>query len=74
MSGNVICFAIVILHDVRSWLWFLAVIGVEDGNGSCIGHMDMGDPPGIASWVRCMIDWAMDTTQAEMQNATLQAT
>jgi hypothetical protein len=28
---------------------FLAVIGVEGGNGSCIGHMDMGKPPGIAS-------------------------
>jgi hypothetical protein len=33
----------------------LAVIGVEDGNGSWIGHMDMGNPPGIASLVRCKI-------------------
>jgi hypothetical protein len=52
----------------------LAVIGVEDGIGSYIGHMDMGNPPGIASSTRCIIDWAMDIGQAELQNATVRAT
>jgi hypothetical protein len=66
----------VILHGVRSWwgLKFLAVIGVEDGNGSCIGHMDMGNPPGIASSVWCINNWAMDIRQAKLHNATVQAT
>jgi hypothetical protein len=36
--------------------------------------MDMGNPPGIASSVRCMIDWAMDIRQADLHNATVQAT
>jgi hypothetical protein len=53
---------------------FLAVVGVEDGNGSCILHMDMGNPPGIASSVWCMISWAMDIRQAELHSATVQAT
>jgi hypothetical protein len=39
---------------------FLAVIGVEGGNGSCIGHMDMGRPPGIASLCAWLIgQWAL---------------
>jgi hypothetical protein len=50
------------------------VIGVKNGNGSCIGHMDMGNPPGIASSVRCMIIWAKDISQAELHNARVQAT
>jgi hypothetical protein len=50
------------------------VIGVEDGNGSCISHIDMANPPGIASSVRCMINWAMYIRQAESHNSTVQAT
>jgi hypothetical protein len=52
----------------------LAEIGVEGSNGTCIGHMDMGHPPGIACPVRCMISWAMDNKQTELHNATVQAT
>jgi hypothetical protein len=52
----------------------LAVIDVEGSNGTCIGHMDMGHPPGIACLVRCMICWAMDIRQTELHNATVQAT
>jgi hypothetical protein len=52
----------------------MAMAGVEDGNGSCIGHMNMGNLPGIASLVRCMINWAMDIWQAELHNSTVQAT
>jgi hypothetical protein len=52
---------------------FLAVIGVEGSNGTCIGHMDVGHPPGIACSVRCMISLAMDIRQTELHNATVQA-
>jgi hypothetical protein len=31
-------------------------------------------PPGIACSVQCMISWAMDIRQTELQNATVQAT
>jgi hypothetical protein len=51
---------------------FLAVIGVEDGNGSCVGHMGMGNLTGIASSLQCMISWAMDIRQAELHIATVQ--
>jgi hypothetical protein len=50
---------------------FLAVIGVD---GTCIGHMDMRHPPGIACSIRCMISWAMDIRQTALHNATVQAT
>jgi hypothetical protein len=63
----------VILHGVKL-VKFLAVIGMGDVSGSCIGRMDMGNPPAIASLVRCMIAWAMDIGQAELHNATVQAT
>jgi hypothetical protein len=53
---------------------FLAVISVEGSNGTCIGHMDMGHPPGIACSVRCMINWAMDNRQTILHNVTVQAT
>jgi hypothetical protein len=53
---------------------FLAVIGVEDGNGSCISHMDMGNPSGIAGSVRCMTNWAVDIGQTELHNVTVHAT
>jgi hypothetical protein len=60
-------------HSVIAWcaklVKSLAVISVEDGNGSCILRMDMGNPPGIASSVRCMLNWAM-----ELHNAMVQAT
>jgi hypothetical protein len=73
MSANVVLFC----HSDIAWcaklVKFLAVIGVEDGNGSCNLHMDMGNPPGIASLVRCMIDWAVDIMQAELHNATVVA-
>jgi hypothetical protein len=73
MSAN----AILSRHSI-AWcaklVKFLAAIGVEDGNGSCILHMDMGNPPGIASSVRCMINWSMDIRQAELHDATVQAT
>jgi hypothetical protein len=61
----------VILHNVL--LTFLVVIGVEDGDGSCIGHMGMGNPPGIAISVWCMLIWAMDIRQAE-KHAPVRAT
>jgi hypothetical protein len=74
MSANLILSR----HSDIAWCAKLAklqdVIGVEDGNGSCILHMDMGNPPGIAGLVRCIIDWAMDTRQAELHNATVQET
>jgi hypothetical protein len=47
---------------------------VEGSDGTCIGHMDMGHPPGIACSVRCMISWPMDIRQTELHNATVQAT
>ena len=73
-------FANVVLsrHSDTAWcaklVKFLAVVGVEDGHGSCIGHMDMGNPPGVGTSVRRMIAWAMDIRQAELHNATVQAT
>jgi hypothetical protein len=74
MSANVILSR----HSDIAWCVklakVLAVIGVEGSNGACIGHMDMGHPPGIACSVRCMTSWAMDIRQAELQNATVQAT
>jgi hypothetical protein len=55
MSANVMLSR----HSEFAWcaklVKFLAVIGVEGSNGACIGHMDMGHPPGIACFVRCMI-------------------
>jgi hypothetical protein len=36
--------------------------------------MDMENPPGIASLVRCMIDWTMNIRQAELHNGAVQAT
>jgi hypothetical protein len=63
MSANVILSR----HSDVAWCVklavFLVVIGVEGSNGTCIGHMDMGHPPGIACSVRCMISWAMDIGQ-----------
>jgi hypothetical protein len=41
------------------------VIGVEYGDGRCIGHVDEENPPGIASSVQRMIDWAKDIRQTE---------
>jgi hypothetical protein len=65
MSANVILSC----HDDIAWcaklVKFLDVIGVEDGNGSCLLHMNMRNPPGIASSMRCLTNWAMDIRQAE---------
>jgi hypothetical protein len=64
MSANVILSR----HSDIAWcaklVKFLAGSGVEDGSGSCILHMDMGNPPGIASLVQRAIIWAMDNRQA----------
>jgi hypothetical protein len=74
MSANVILSR----HSDVAWCAklakYLAVIDVEGSNGTCIGHMDMDHPPGIACSVRCMISWAMDIRQTELHNATVQAT
>jgi hypothetical protein len=74
MSANVILSR----HSNVAWCAklakFLAVIGVEGRNGTCIGHMDMGHPPGIACSVQCMICRTMDIRQTELHNATVQAT
>jgi hypothetical protein len=74
MSANVILSR----HSIVAWCEklaiLLAVIGVEGSNGTCIGQMDMGHPPGIACSVRCMINWAMDIRQTELHNVTVQAT
>jgi hypothetical protein len=53
---------------------FLAVIGLEGSKCACIGHMDMGNSPGIACLLQCTINWAMDIRQRALHNVMVQAT
>jgi hypothetical protein len=49
MSANVILSRYSDIAWCVKLVKLLAVTDVEDGNGSGTGHMDMGNPPGIAS-------------------------
>jgi hypothetical protein len=73
MSANVVLSR----HSDVAWcaklVECLAVISVEGRNDTCIGHMDMGHPPGIACLVRCMINWAMDIRQTDLLQCGLRS-